>query len=237
MMKISPRVAGENNKDYSYRVIRENMMSLTLTPGQVISEIDLADALQISRTPIREVLAKLKEEHLIDVVPQVGTYVSKIKGHLIEEAAFMRFTLEKEVLLRSCQSFPAEALLELKKNVGLQELLIDKKGKELDFHHLDTEFHGIIYRGNQLENVWKSITRLSTHYNRIRLLSEREHSFEEAVAQHRQMVGLIEQGQTDVIEHAVEQHILAPMNQWEELYRADSRFADYFDVGSGISVS
>jgi DNA-binding GntR family transcriptional regulator len=237
MMKISAKLAGENNKDYSYRVIRENIMSLTLAPGQVISEIDLAEALQISRTPVREVLAKLKEEHLIDVIPQVGTYVSKITGRLIEEAAFMRFTLEKEVLLRSCQAFPAEELLELKKNVGLQELLINKEGKELDFHKLDTEFHHMIFRGNKLENVWNSITRLSTHYNRMRLLSEMEHSYEEAVRQHNHMIHFIESRQTDQVEHAVKQHIMEPMNQWGDLYRADSRYAGYFDVGAGIALS
>ena len=98
MFTVSERFRGENNKDYSYRVIKEAIMSLELKPGQAISEIELADMLNISRTPIREVMAKLKEEYLVEVLPQVGTYVSKIKSQLIEEAAFMRFTLEKEVL-------------------------------------------------------------------------------------------------------------------------------------------
>lgn len=228
MMKLSPKRAGENNKDYSYRMIRENMMSLTLAPGQVISEIDLAEALQISRTPVREVLAKLKEEHLIDVIPQVGTYVSKITGHLIEEAAFMRYTLEKEVLLRACQDFPAEALQGLKNNVALQELLAGQSDRTLDFHRLDTEFHGILYQGCKLEHVWASITRLSTHYNRIRLLSEMEHGFEEAIAQHHRLIELLEKHEVNRVEEVVKQHILAPMSQWEELYRADSRYAAYF---------
>ena len=62
--------------------------------------------LNISRTPIREVMAKLKEEYLVEVLPQVGTYVSKIKSQLIEEAAFMRFTLEKEVFNYLVNHFP-----------------------------------------------------------------------------------------------------------------------------------
>ena len=40
-------------------------MSLELRPGQEISEIELAESLQISRTPIREVMAKLREENLV----------------------------------------------------------------------------------------------------------------------------------------------------------------------------
>ena len=81
-------------------------MSLQLKPGQSISEVELAEALNLSRTPIREVLAKLREEHLVVVIPQVGTYISKINPQLIMEASFMRYTLEKEVLKQACESFP-----------------------------------------------------------------------------------------------------------------------------------
>ena len=80
MFTVLERLRGENNKDYSYRVIKEAIMSLELKPGQAISEIELAEMLNISRTPIREVMAKLKEENLVEVLPQVGTYVSKIKS-------------------------------------------------------------------------------------------------------------------------------------------------------------
>ncbi|ASA20443.1 GntR family transcriptional regulator [Paenibacillus donghaensis] len=237
MMKVSPKQPGENSKDYSYRVIKQNIMSLTLAPGQVISEIDLAEALQISRTPVREVIAKLKEEHLIDVIPQVGTYVSKITGQLIEEAAFMRLTLEQEILLRSSRSFPAEVLPELRRNVAQQELLLEQQGRELDFHQLDTEFHQLIFRGNRRENVWTAITRLSTHYNRMRLLSEMEHNFGEAVSQHREMLRIIELHLTEQVEPAVRQHIIEPMKDWEQLYQPGSRYAAYFDVGSPIGLA
>jgi DNA-binding GntR family transcriptional regulator len=65
MLTVSARLTGENNKDYSYRVIKEAIMSLELQPGKSISEIELAEVLNLSRTPIREVMAKLREEHLV----------------------------------------------------------------------------------------------------------------------------------------------------------------------------
>ncbi len=115
MLTVSKRLTGENNKDYSYRIIKEGIMSLELQPGKAISEIELAEALHLSRTPIREVMAKLREEYLVEVFPQVGTYVSKIKPQLVEEASFMRYYLEKEILKLACESFPYENLLELEK--------------------------------------------------------------------------------------------------------------------------
>ena len=184
MVIVSPRLPGENNKDYAYRIIKDSIMSLKLKPGQSISEVELAEALSLSRTPIREVLTKLREEHLVEVIPQVGTYISKINPQLIREASFMRYTLEKEVLKLACESFPKTSIYDLKKNMVLQEELIGLKGKEIDFHLLDKEFHQIIFKGNQKENIWEAITRISTHYNRMRLLSEMRYSYDEVIAQH-----------------------------------------------------
>jgi GntR family transcriptional regulator, rspAB operon transcriptional repressor len=169
MFTIVAKLNGENNKEFAYRVIKEAIMTLELQPGRSINEIELAEHLKLSRTPIREVLAKLREEYLVEVIPQVGTNVSKIELQLIEETAFMRSILEKEMLTLACESFPEEALHELKKNVTQQELLIGYQGSAREFHRLDND---IIFRGNKKENVWAAITRISTHYNRMRLLSE-----------------------------------------------------------------
>ena len=192
MVIVSPRLPGENNKDYAYRIIKDSIMSLELKPGQSISEVELAEALSLSRTPIREVLTKLREEHLVEVIPQVGTYISKINPQLIKEASFMRYTLEKEVLKLACESFPKTSIFDLKKNMVLQEELIGLKGRENDFHLLDKEFHHIIFKGNKKENIWEAITRISTHYNRIRLLSEMRYSYDEVIAQHRTIIEILE---------------------------------------------
>lgn len=229
MFKGKTRLLGENNKEFSYRVIKEGIMSLELRPGQEISEIELAEALQISRTPIREVMTKLREENLVKVIPQVGTYVSKIKLKLIEEAAFMRFTLEKEVLKLSCETFPQDKLLELKKNVAIQQVLLHQEGMEMDFHKLDTEFHLIIFEGNKKENVWEAIRRLGTHYNRMRVLSEIENRFDLAIDQHKQIITIIENKEKDLVEKVMREHIMEPIKQWEKLYSADSPYINYFD--------
>lgn len=229
MFKGKPRLPGENNKEYSYRVIKEGIMSLELRPGQEISEIELAAALEISRTPIREVMTKLREENLVKVIPQVGTYVSKIKLKLIDEAAFMRFTLEKEVIKLSCESFPQDKLLELKKNVAFQEVLLNQEGMEMDFHKLDTEFHHIIFAGNNKEHVWDAIRRLGTHYNRMRILSEIENRFGRAIAQHKEIITIIENKEIDSVEKVMREHIMEPIKQWKTLYSPDSPYIDYFD--------
>ncbi|MCM3768240.1 GntR family transcriptional regulator [Neobacillus niacini] len=230
MVTISPKLPGENNKEFAYRIIKDSIMSLELEPGQAISEIELAAALQISRTPIREVLGKLREEHLVEVIPQVGTYISKIKPQLIKEASFMRYTLEKEILKLSCEQFPKANLFDLKKNLALQEDLIGCKGKEREFHKLDKEFHRIIFEGKKNENIWTAIMRISTHYNRIRLLSEMQHNFDEPIAQHAKIIEILETKDCDAVEEIVRQHIVEPMKHWDDLFKEGSPYIKYFEM-------
>ncbi|WP_172200539.1 GntR family transcriptional regulator [Saccharibacillus qingshengii] len=217
MLSGTNRMPGENGKDYAYRVIRQNIMNLTLEPGKAISEVDLAAALQLSRTPVREVMSRLKEEYLVDVIPQVGTYISKIDPGLIDEAVFMRFSLEKEVLLLACNRFSAEDVRLLQHNVEKQESLQQRQGAAFLFHELDNEFHSLLFRGCGKEHVWDSITRLSTHYNRMRLMFEIEYDFTPAIEQHRNLIKLITEQRVDDVESAVHRHIIEPMSRWKEL--------------------
>ncbi len=217
MLNGTNRMPGENGKDYAYRVIRKNIMNLTLEPGKAISEIDLAAALQLSRTPVREVMSRLKEEYLVDVIPQVGTYISKIDPQLIDEAVFMRFALEKEVVLLACNRFSAEDLLALRHNVEKQESLQQNQGGASKFHELDNEFHSLLFQGCGKEHVWASITRLSTHYNRMRLMFEIEYDFTQAIEQHRSLIELIAEQRVDDVESAVHRHIIEPMSRWTKL--------------------
>ncbi|WP_338471870.1 GntR family transcriptional regulator [Niallia sp. XMNu-256] len=228
MITDASRLPGENNKDYAYRMIKSSIMSLELKPGQSISEVELAEALGLSRTPIREVLAKLREEHLIEVIPQVGTYISKIDPQLIKEATFMRYTIEREVLKLACESFPKANMYDLKKNIVLQEELIGLTGKEREFHTLDKEFHSIIFLGNKKEHVWEAITRISTHYNRMRLLSEMQHHFDEAIIQHGKIVEILENKDCEQVEEIVRQHIIEPIKLWDEFIQDNSPYHNYF---------
>ena len=181
-------------------MLKDNIMSLELKPGDLLSESDLSEKLNISRTPIREVLMRLKNEHLIEVKPQSGTYVSLIDYSLINEAIFMRTTLEKEVLREACEYFPEELFMELEKNLFAQKLLADKEGKEIEIHNLDKKFHKLIFLGCNKINIWDSIMNISTHYNRMRLLSEMKSNKKQIIDQHEEMLSIIKNKEVDKIE-------------------------------------
>ena len=147
----------ETNKDYAYRVLKDNIMTLNLKPGELLSETDLSEKLGISRTPIREVLMRLKNEHLIEVKPQTGTYISLIDTNMVEQGLFMRYTLEREVLKEACHGISEEILMELEKNLFAQKLISNKSDSAIEFHKLDQEFHELLFKGTNKGDIWNCV--------------------------------------------------------------------------------
>ena len=62
----------------AYDLLRSEILDLTLLPGSPIDEVQLAERLSLSRTPIREALARLDSEGLVDTLPNRSTIVSHI---------------------------------------------------------------------------------------------------------------------------------------------------------------
>ena len=65
-------------------------MSLELPPGTSISEKEIAEKLQVSRTPVREAFLRLSEDELLNVLPQRGTLVTLIDLEHVDEARFLQ---------------------------------------------------------------------------------------------------------------------------------------------------
>lgn len=63
---------------YVYETLRDEILNLTLQPGEPIDEISLADRLAMSRTPIREALVRLAGDGLVTLLPNRSTVVSQI---------------------------------------------------------------------------------------------------------------------------------------------------------------
>lgn len=204
----------ENSKDYAYRVLKDNIMTLNLKPGELLSETDLSDKLGISRTPIREVLMRLKNEHLIEVKPQTGTYISLIDINMVEQGLFMRYTLEKEVLKEACDGISDEILMELEKNLFAQNLIAYKGGSPIDFHKLDQEFHELLFKGTNKGDIWNSILNMSTHYNRMRLLIDLKNNKKKNIEDHEKYLEIIKNKSIDEIDDIITSHIKKSAHDW-----------------------
>ena len=90
-------VKKEALQEQVYRKIKERIISCEMLPGSVVSEENLASEFGTSRTPIREALLRLQREHLIDIYPRQGTFVSPISLQDIYEIYQIRLLIEPRI--------------------------------------------------------------------------------------------------------------------------------------------
>lgn len=163
----------ENNRAYAYRILRQNIMTCQLTPGEALSEAELAEAFAMSRTPIHEALTSLKEEWLVDILPQRGSRVSYIKIDYVKEGFSMRLMLESGITELLAGRLSSEQLKAFSDNLTLEEAAVNKA----DFSHpsdafqeLDNDFHELLYQFGGFSRVWKAMHTATSHYDRVRYL-------------------------------------------------------------------
>lgn len=201
------RFQQESAREYVYRLLKANIINLTLQPGQSISEQEIAERLHVSRTPVREAFIKLSQEKLLDIYPQKGTYVSLIDTDQVEESKFVRETLEKEVIQQACIAFPGEDLFQLQSCVALQELCISEKNYH-KFFELDENMHATIFKGCKKARTWSMLQHMNAHYNRVRMLNLAVgFDWEQLIHQHKELVRAIRQKDRALAKKTIDLHL------------------------------
>lgn len=197
----------DSTREYVYRMLRANIMNLNYQPGSVLLETEIADMLNISRTPIREAILRLAQEKLVDIFPQKGTYVSLIDLDHVAESRFIRETLEREVIRRACISFPDDAFFQLDTYLMLQELCIREK-KWADFYIHDSKMHGAIFAGCDKERTWEMVQYMSTHDNRVKMLNiATGYELPELLDQHQTLVRAIREKNATLGKKTIHSHL------------------------------
>lgn len=208
-LKVSAPQENETGMSYAYRTLKQNIMSLRLSPGQMIPEKDISAALKVSRTPIREALQRLRAENLVEIFPQRASYVTRIDFDWIEESLFMRRIIETEIMKTVVRNKDSSLMAALTKNLSYQEILCRHLEDFTEFLDLDNQFHEIIYVHCRKARIWKTIQTFGTHYDRLRFLylEDKEH-IETIISQHRSILRMIENKEAERIQALIPDHLM-----------------------------
>ncbi len=90
MRRGRPRYLG----DSVYGALRQAILDRTFDPGEPLTEGDLSRRFGVSRTPVREALAKLERDHLVRLVPKKGAFVRSLSHDEIRDLYQVREELE-----------------------------------------------------------------------------------------------------------------------------------------------
>ncbi len=181
----------ESNAHHITRVLRHNILNLTLYPGQLISENEIKDIFDTSRTPVREAFMTLEKEHLLDIRAQYGTFISLVDLEWIEQLIFMRLAIEKDVVRCACNNISPRQIARLEANIMLQ--LDDSSHTPSVFIDLDKNFHRIIYESVGKELIWDVMRRHLSYFDRFRYLlyMDDKEPYPTKIQQHRDILDAI----------------------------------------------
>jgi Transcriptional regulators len=129
-----------NYQNEAYDRIKQLIVTSELIPGQRISKNELVKQLGIGETPIREAIILLRKDGLFQIVPQSGTYVSKINLQEMFQARFVRENIETMIFETVCDVITEEQLQELERQLKIQRIYFEEGNREMYFK-LDEEFH------------------------------------------------------------------------------------------------
>ncbi|WP_152658146.1 GntR family transcriptional regulator [Oceanobacillus sp. CFH 90083] len=214
-----------STRDFVYDTLRESIMDLELPPGTAISEKEVAEELEVSRTPVREAFLRLTEDELLTVLPQRGSFVALIDLDHVEEARFLREQAEVGIIRLACEVFSEKHLEQLEQNLKEQKKARDENDENTLFV-LDREFHRLLAEGTDKQRVWKVIQRMDTHSMRLRKLSMAlKFNWEKLVDQHEAMVEAIKEKNQEKAEELIREHLALLIYDQKALRE---NYPDYF---------
>ena len=124
--------------------LETEILSGKYQPGEILTELKLVGDLGVSRTPIREALRRLEQEHIIEMTPK-GILVLGVSQQDLEDILEIRTRIEGLAAYMAAKNITDEQLKELQETIELQEFYVPKRDADR-INVMDTKFHLLIYR-------------------------------------------------------------------------------------------
>lgn len=152
--------------------LKERVIVGTWLPGRRLSENEVARELKISRTPVREAFIELRRAGLVNIVPQFGTIVAPIDRTLLDDAQFLRETLECRTIELLAERVDGPLLATLHRLLDEQRALA-RAADEAGFLAADDRFHEHLVLASGRPGAWRVVKEARLQLDRIRHLAAR----------------------------------------------------------------
>jgi GntR family transcriptional regulator, rspAB operon transcriptional repressor len=211
---------------YLYAALRDLIVRAELAPGERLSETELGDRLGVSRTPVREALGRLRDDRLVEVRPQIGTFVSRISPQAVSDAQFIREALECTAVRVSAELADEESMAQIEENLRAQERAVARTDID-SWQLLDDTFHRSLCDLSGHPAVWPVNERAKSHLNRLRRLSLTMPDYlSTMVDAHRAVSDAVAIHDPDAAEIALREHLRAVLR---EVPKIREQHPDYFE--------
>ena len=194
--------------DDLYNILRSEILTLKLMPGQLVSENSISHRFGVSRTPVRSCFERLHQDGFLEVIPKKGTYVTLIDLDLAEQIIYMRVQVETSAMTYLAEH-PDRMLFErLHRNLEQQKVQLELGVVDNDFYKLDSQFHEQCLVAIDKADLWNMIQNMEVQYSRYRHLDYiSTRKFQDLYTEHCNLLRFMEDGCVEKIRPTVTLHL------------------------------
>lgn len=205
--------------------LRDDIVTMAMKPGDVISESDIAGRYGVSRQPVREAFIRLAQQGLLLIRPKRATVVKKISPDGVRQSRFIRESIEVEII-RRVAAHPGPEANQIIEGLIAEQEQASAAGDSRRFHTLDELFHRSLARLAGVEYAWQLIDDHKMQLDRVRYLTLGVSSSQRAIAEHKVIAAAIADADVTKAEAAMRAHLARAELL---LTQTISDFPDYFE--------
>lgn len=194
-------------RELVFTTLRQAILKGELDPGERLMEIQLADKLGVSRTPIREAIRKLEKEGLVRMIPRKGAVVAGISEKMLTDVLEVRMTLEKMAFTLSVERGKPDFAdrLEAAEKEFAEAVA---KGDIVEMSSKDEAFHFVIYDETGNEKLKELLYALRENMYRYRMEYLKESAVHQVLMdEHEEIIRCIRERNLDTGLEMIEKHI------------------------------
>ncbi|MDD2496734.1 MAG: GntR family transcriptional regulator [Desulfitobacteriaceae bacterium] len=194
-------------REIVFETLREAIINGNLKPGERLMEVQLAEEMGVSRTPVREAIRKLELENFVVMIPRKGAYVSGISLKDIADVYEVRAALEFLAAGLAAERITDEELEKLERLL----IAVAEAAERNDLNQWvqkDTEFHDIIYKASRNDRLVQIVNNLMEQIFRFRSTSlAYPGRMKVAVEEHKKIVEAISERNITLAQSLAQEHV------------------------------
>lgn len=213
---------GLSLRDSVYLAIREAILNGEFPPNKRLREIPLSQKLGVSRTPVREAIRKLEEEHLVVIMPKCGARVASFTNKDVTDALDVRLTIEDMAVRLAARNMTDEQIAELKAiNKEMESAIKVKDVSKIS--EADNRLHNRICIGADNRVLLKIMYMLEEQVLRYRVeYIKSVKDYKELIDEHNELIKALEAGDESGAAKIMDLHIMKQKEKICEIIQKQS---------------
>lgn len=208
VVSLKPIKKERTTQDKVYKQIKKAILFGGITSDEIFTEVQLAETLNTSRTPVRAAIQDLVKEGLLVSIPRKGVTVRKITQEEQDEIFLLRSSIEVQVVKRLTEVITSSEQLEILKLLVEQQQEAIQNDDAVSFIELDHEFHLSLTRLANFRIIEEVLHNLHNLTQLMGLKAVRKQGrMKNVIKEHREIIQALEARNADLAAAVILTHL------------------------------